>query len=53
MCFNCNNVKTDIPGVFIMQQIFHKKCVPNHNKMHIPEEEEEDSCVCHMISVCI
>jgi hypothetical protein len=36
----------------LCNKLFHKKCVPNHNKMHIPEEQE-DSYVCHMISVCI
>jgi hypothetical protein len=31
----------------LCNKLFHKKCVPHHHKMHIPEEEE-DSYVCHM-----
>jgi len=29
---------------------FHKKCVPHDHKMHIPQEEEEESYICHMFS---
>jgi len=37
--------------MLIMQQIFHKKHVPNYHKKHM-SEEEDDSCVWHVFSVC-
>jgi len=31
-------VLTDRPSVFIMQQIFHKKYIPYHQKINVPDK---------------
>jgi len=54
MSCNCSNsVKVSDLACCLCNKVFHKKHVPNYHKKHMSEEEEDaDSFVCHIFSVC-
>jgi len=52
ICNRSKSVKVSDLACSLCNKFFHKKRVPNYHKKHMSEEEEDDSCVCHIFSVC-